>query len=34
MEFKWEDIKAVLTILVDYFKKVFTFFGYIPEDAE
>ena len=30
----WEDIKAVLMVLVEYFKEVFKYFGYIPKDAE
>lgn len=30
----WDKIKAVLTELFAYFKKVFQYFDYIPEDAE
>ena len=34
MERNWDTIKAVLTELVAYFKKVFQYFGYIPKEEE
>ncbi len=30
----WDTIKAVLTELVAYFKKVFEYFGFIEKDEE
>ena len=30
----WAKIKEILAVIVEYFKEVFKYFGYLPKDEE